>query len=124
MYSMNEIHRLQTDEEFFIQENEKYCLVSLDGKDISLDDVKNQCNFIILTIITHLKRNFINPIKANRLIEELDALEYSASLIGFERTIKKINKEIVEGQLRTPYFNQLCIVCDDLYDFDKRERIN
>lgn len=118
MYSIKDVNRLQTDNEFFKKENEKYCLVSLKGKTLTLKDVENQCNFCILTILTHYKRGFIDAHKANFLINELEVFEYSADLLGTERVIEKINSEIISQELNTPFFNQLCVLCDDLYDFD------
>ena len=118
MYTTKQIHQLQTDEDFFNRENEKYCLVSLEGKEITKEDVENHCNFCILTIITHYKRGFIKGFQANMLIDTLDTYEYSTDLLGPEKVIDKINREIVSRKLNTPHFNHLCVKCDDLYDFD------
>lgn len=118
MYSISDVNRLQTDDEFFKSENEKYCLVSLRGKQITLKDVENQCNFCILTILTHYKKGFIEGHQANHLINVLETFEYSVDLLGPDTVINKINKEIISEQLNTPYFDQLCVLCDDLYDFN------
>ena len=118
MYTTSQIHRLQKDNEFFKSENEKYCLVSLIGKEVTLKDVENQCNFCVLTILTHYKRGFIDSKKANFLIDTLEAFEYSLDLLGPEMVISKINKEIISSELNIPYFNNLCVLCDDIYDFD------
>ena len=70
MYSIEEIKLLQTDELFYEKEGDKYCLVSLFGKDLSNNDVENQANFCILQIINALKREYITPKQANDLINK------------------------------------------------------
>jgi len=118
MYSINDIQRLQTDEEFFIAENERYCLISLENKILTYDDVQNQCNFCILRIVRDYKNGFLDRDSANDLINKIDAFEYSKDMLGPDKVISKLNREIVQESLRVPYFNQLCVVCDDLYDSD------
>ena len=90
----------------------------MQGKELSNNDVENHCNFCILTILTHYERGFIDSSVANSLIEKLETYEYSTDLLGPKKVIDKINSEIIGESLNTPYFNQLCVKCDDLYDFD------
>ena len=116
MYSIEDIHRLQFDNKYFIEEGDKYCLVSLFGKELSQKDLKNQANFCILQIIRAYKENKIDKNTANHLINKVDALEYSEDMLGPERCIQKLNKEIIEDSLNIPFFNSLCVLCDDLYD--------
>ena len=115
MYSIEEVKRLQWDEEFFNEEGDKYCLVSIIGKDINSTDVENQANFCILKIINALKKDYISDLEANHLINKVDALEYSTDLLGPKRIIEKINKEIIEDELHIPHFNSLCVFCGDIY---------
>ena len=116
MYSIEQIRRLQTDNDFYKEEGDKYCLVSLIGKDLSLKDVENQANFCILQIIRALKKDFITSKRANYLINKIDVLEYSVDMLGPEKIIQKLNNEIVQDELHIPHFNSLCVICDDLYD--------
>lgn len=116
MYSMAEIKELQRNEEFRQEEGDKYCLVSIIGKDLTIKDVENQANFCILQIIDALKKNFITKSKANDLINMVDVFEYSTDLLGPEIVINKINREIIEAELHTSFFNSLCVLCNDFYD--------
>lgn len=117
MYSIEQVQRLQLDEEYLGLEEDKYCLVSLFGRKLTYADVENQCNFAVLQIIRALDNNYIDGATANTLINTLETYEFSKDMLGVENTINKINKEIIEGYLRIPYFNSLCIKCDDLYDY-------
>lgn len=115
MYSINQIQRLQLDNEFYEEENEKYCLVSLQGKILTNTDVSNQANFCILQILKAYKEKKIEKNYANFLINKIDAIEYSIDMLGVETVIKKLNKEIIEEELHIPFFNSLCVRCDDIY---------
>lgn len=117
MYSIDEIKRLQLDNDFYESEGERYCLVSLYGKDLTSKDVENQANFCVLQIIRALKKNFLSGEEANSLINKVDALEFSEDLLGPSQVIGKLNKEIVEEGLHTPHFNSLCVLCEEVYDF-------
>ena len=116
MYSIDEIKRLQKDESFYEKEGDKYCLVSLIGKTLSEKHVENQANFCILQIINALKNNYLSGKEANSLINKIDALQYSTDLIGPDKVIEKLNKEIIEEELHIPHFNSLCIICSEIYD--------
>ena len=116
MYSIDEIKRLQLDEDFYEEEGDKYCLVSLIGKDISSKDVENHANFCILQIINSLKKNYLTAKKANDLINKIDAFEYSIDLLGPDKIVLKMNKEIIEDELHIPHFNSLCVLCGEVYD--------
>lgn len=116
MYSMSEIRELQLNEKFFEEEGDKYCLVSLLGKTLTLQDVTNQANFCILQIIDAYKKKYLTGKKANDLINKVDVFEYSTDLLGPEKVIYKINKEIIEEELHIPHFNSLCVICEDIYD--------
>ena len=115
MYSINEIQRLQLDNEFYEEENEKYCLVSLQGKILTNTDVLNQANFCILQTLKAYKEEKIEKNYANFLINKIEAIEYSIDMLGAEIVIKKLNKEIIEEELHIPFFNSLCVRCDDIY---------
>ena len=115
MYSINQIQRLQLDNEFYEEENEKYCLVSLQGKILTNTDVSNQANFCILQVLKAYKEKKIEKKYANFLINKIDAIEYSIDMLGAETVIKKLNKEIIEEELHIPFFNSLCVRCDDIY---------
>lgn len=119
MYSINQVQQLQTNPQYLEQEENRYCLISLIGKQLTNKDVENQCNFTILQIIRALQNNNIDKHKANTLINTLETYEYTTNMLGPEKTIQKINKEIIETHLNTPYFNSLCIECEDLYDHVK-----
>ena len=116
MYSIEQIKRLQYDEEYYEQEGDKYCLVSLLGKDITKKDVENQANFCILQIIKALIKNYLTGKKANDLINKVDVFEYSLDLLGPEKTIEKMNNEIIGKELHMPYFNSLCVICGEYFD--------
>ena len=118
MYSMNQIRELQTNQQYFEDESERYCLVSLQNKELTFKDVENQCNFCILRIITDYKRGVLDSDNANFLINKIDTFEYMKDFLGPQKTIHKLNSEIIQDGLHLPHFHQLCIVCDDLYDFD------
>ena len=117
MYSTEEIYRLQFDDEFFFEEGDKYCLVSMFGKEFQKRDLVNQANFCVLQILSAYKDNKIDKNTANHLINKVDALEYSEDMLGPERCIKKLNKEIIEDSLNIPFFNSLGVLCEDLYDY-------
>lgn len=119
MYSINDIQRLQLDENFYSEESNKYCLTqNFIKENLTFKDVDNQCNFCILRILNDYKNGFLSKEEANDLINKIDAFEYSKDLLGAAKVIDKLNKEIVQDSLHLPYFNQLCVICDDLYDFD------
>ena len=118
MYSINQVQQLQTNPQYLKQEENRYCLVSLIGKQLTTTDIENQCNFAILQIIRALQNKNITPQKANQLINTLETYEYTQDMLGPQKTIEKINKEIIEQNLNTPHFHSLCIKCDDLYDYD------
>ena len=115
MYSMNDIQRLQLDEEFYQNENDKYCLVALENKHLALSDLQNQSNFCVLQTIQAYKEKKIDKNRANFILNKIDAIEYSENMIGIERAIEKLNKEIIGEELHMPFFNSLCIICEDLY---------
>lgn len=116
MYNMQQITELQKNDEFFKKEGDKYCLVSIMGKSLSEKDVENQANFCILQIIDAYKKNYLTPKQANDLINKVDVFEYSIDMLGPEKVIQKINKEIIEAELHIPHFNSLCVKCGDIYD--------
>lgn len=116
MYSIEQIKLLQQNEDYFLQEGDKYCLVSLIGKNLSLKDVENQSNFCVLQILNALKKNYISPSKANELINKVDAFEYTTDLLGPRKIIEKLNREIIEEELHIPHFNSLCVICGEFYD--------
>ena len=70
MYSINQIHQLQISDKFYEQELNKYCLVSLFGKELSFKDVENQANFCVLQIIDALNKDYITPKQANDLVNK------------------------------------------------------
>lgn len=115
MYTIEEIKKLQYDEEFRIDEGDRYCLVSPQGKEITEDIVHNQANFCILQTINAYREQYIDSNRANFIINKIDAIVYSLDMLGSELVIYKLNKEIIEDELYTPHFNYLCISCDDLY---------
>lgn len=116
MYSIEQIKQLQIDDNYYKTEGDKYCLVSAFGKDISAKDVENQANFCILQIIKALKNNYITAKKANDIINKIDVFEYSIDILGPEKVISKLNKEIIEEELHIPHFNSLCVICGEIYD--------
>lgn len=116
MYSMTEIKRLQIDKDYREKEENRYCLVSLQGKELSKKDIENQCNFCILQILNAYEKEYITAREANLLIETVETYEYTYDLLGPDKTISKLNKEIISDSLNTPFFNSLCVLCDDLYD--------
>ena len=116
MYSINEVMRMQSDEEYFFNEGEKYCLVSLFGKELTDKDVENQSNFCILQVIDAYKKGFLTPEKVNYIINKIDVFNYSKDLLGPEKVIDKLNKEVIEEELHIPYFNSLSVKCEDVYD--------
>jgi hypothetical protein len=118
MYSIEQIKRLQIDEDFYKHEGDKYCLVSLLGKEITKNDVENHINFCILQIINYLKKGFLSKKKANFLINKIDAFEYSLDLLGPEKVVEKLNKEIIEDEFHIPHFNSLCVLCGEVYVSD------
>lgn len=116
MYSMADIKRLQVDSQFRENQENKYCLVSLQGKTLSKEDVENQCNFCILQVLNAYENKYISSREANVLIETIETYEYTYDLLGPDKIISKLNKEIMSDSLKTPFFNSLCVVCEDLYD--------
>ena len=67
-------------------------------------------------IINALKKNYITKKKANDLINMVDVFEYSLDLLGPEKIIMKMNREIIEEELHIPHFNSLCVLCGEIYD--------
>lgn len=116
MYSIEQIKELQRNQEYMHNEEEKYCLVSIQGKELTVKDVENQCNFCVLQILNAYKKEYISKKKANDLLNMVETFEYTVDLLGVEKTIQKLNKEIMIDNLNTPFFNSLCVLCDDLYD--------
>lgn len=120
MYSIDQIKRLQVDEDYYSTESNKYCLTQNFVKDnLTFQDVENHCNFCILRILNDYKNGFLSSDDANELIDQIDVFEYSKDLLGAPKVIDKLNREIIQERLHLPYFNQLCVKCDELYDFDK-----
>lgn len=115
MYTMSEIRRLQLDEEFRIDEGDKFCLVRPEGTEITTHIVNNQAKFCILQTINAYKEHIINKDKANFIINKIDAILYGIDMLGNKKVIEKLNKEIIGEELFTPHFNYLCVSCDDLY---------
>lgn len=116
LYTMDDIVRLQMDDSFRESEGDRYCLVGLQGRELSKKDLSNQANFCILQTINAYKEKKINNNDANRIINKIDALVYSEDMLGVKRVIEKLNNEIVEEELHIPHFNSLCILCGELYD--------
>lgn len=115
MYSLNEIQRLQIDNDFYDQENNRYCLVSLQNKTLNDSDLQNQSNFCVLQTIKAYKEKKIDKYQANFILNKIDAIEYSKDMLGIDVVIKKLNVEIIGEELHIPFFNSLCVECDDLY---------
>lgn len=115
MYSIKEIQRLQYDEDFFIDEGDKFCLISPVGREIDEHIASNQAKFCVLQTLNAYKENKIGKDLANYIIDKIDAIFYSADMLGYERVVQKLNFEIMEEELYTPHFNYICILCDDLY---------
>lgn len=112
---METIINLQKDEKLLEKEGDKYCLVSLESKhSFSKKDVENQSNFAVIEIITAYKRGFITGDEANTLINKIDTYEFSYDLLGPEKTIQKLNYEIIGEGLKMPSFHYLCVECDSL----------
>ena len=117
MYSMSQIKRLQKDQQFYDEEANRYCLVrNFLPENLTKKDVENQCNFCILRIIHDHRQGLLTPKEANDLINKIDVFEYSLDLLGPAKVIHKLNVEIIQESLHLPFFNQLCVLCDDLYD--------
>jgi len=116
LYTMNDIVRLQMDDAFRESEGERYCIVSLQGHELSKEDLNNQGNFCILQVITAYKEKKLDKKNANRILNKIDALIYAEDMLGIERVIQKLNQEIIEEELHIPHFNSLCIPCEELYD--------
>ena len=104
------------DDSFRQREGDKYCLVSLQGRELSKRDLINQNNFCVLQTINAYKENKIDKNNANRILNKIDALVYAEDMLGVENLIKKLNREIIEEELHIPHFNYLCVICEDLYD--------
>lgn len=112
---METIIKLQKDKKFLEKEGDRYCLVSLDSKhEFNKRDVENQSNFAVIEIITAYKRGFLGSDEANYLINKIDTYEFSYDLLGPEKTIQKINYEIIGEGLKMPSFHYLCVECDSL----------
>lgn len=119
MYSISDIQRLQLDDEFYQEQNDKYCLVSFNSitKQLLNDvDLENQVNFCVLQTIRAYKEEKIDKNRANFILNKIDALEYSKNMLGVSSIIEKLNREIIGDELHIPFFNSLCVRCDDLYD--------
>lgn len=115
MYSLSEIRKLQLNNEFYEEETDKYCLVSLQNKYLKEEDLKNQANFCVLQTIRAYKEKKIDKFRADFILNKIDAIEYSEDMIGIDMAIQKLNKEIIGDELHIPFFNSLCVRCDDLY---------
>lgn len=115
MYTIEEIKKLQYDKDFRIDEGDRYCLVSPQGKELTKDIAHNQANFCILQTLKAYDENNIDGNRANFIINKIDAIIYSLDMLGVELVIHKLNKEIIEEELYAPHFNYICILCDDLY---------
>lgn len=115
MYTIDEIKQLQIDEDFFISEGDRFCLVSPKGKELTGQIMENQAKFCVLQTLSAYKDKKINKNQANFIIDKIDSFVYSVDMLGVEKVIEKLNKEIVEDELHIPFFNSICIDCDDLY---------
>lgn len=116
MYTQNEIKLLQIDKKYRNAEENRFCLVTMPFRDLTKQDVENQAKFCVLQVLDTYRDEKINSNDANRIINKIDALLYAHDMLGSQRIIEKLNKEIIEEELRLPYFNSLVIECDDLND--------
>lgn len=116
MYTQNEIKLLQIDKKYRNAEEDRFCLVTMPFRDLTKQDVENQAKFCVLQVLDTYRDKKINSNDANRIINKIDALLYAHDMLGSQRIIEKLNKEIIEEELRLPYFNSLVIECDDLND--------
>lgn len=114
MYTQKEIKLLQLDKAYRTAEQDRFCLVTMPFRDLTKKDVENQAKFCVLQVLDTYREDKIDSHEANRIINKIDALLYSCDMLGNDRIIVKLNKEIIEEELRMPYFNSLVIECDDL----------
>ena len=115
MYNIEEIKRLQIDEDFFIDEGDRFCLVSPLGREITSQIISNQAKFCVLQTLSAYKENKIDKKRANFIINKIDAIVDSIDLLGCQRVVEKLNNEIINEELQVPHFNYICILCDELY---------
>ena len=115
MYTIDEIKQLQWDEEFFISEGDRFCLVSPKGKELNGQIMENQAKFCVLQTLRAYKDGKVNKNQANFIIDKVDTIVYGVDMLGVKRVIEKLNKEVIEEELHIPFFNSICIDCDDLY---------
>lgn len=115
MYTIDEIKQLQLNEEFYISEGDRFCLVSPQGKELNGQIMDNQAKFCVLQTLSAYKDGKIDKNQANYIIDKIDTIIYAVDMLGIEKVIDKLNKEVIEEELRIPFFNSICIDCDDLY---------
>ena len=116
MYTMNEIIRLQNDEDFLEQELNRFCLVEKKTEKIDSTIVSNQAKFCVLQVIGDYKQNKITRERANYIINKVDAIIYAEDMLGSQRIVEKLNKEVIGDELYVPFFDAVCIECGKLYD--------
>lgn len=113
MYTFDEIILLQTNNEFYESENDRLCLIRK-TKEVSSEVISNQAKFCVLQTIKGYKEGNLSRDEANNVINKIDAIYYGRDLLGNEKTFNKLNNDVINDELGTPFFNLMCVECDSL----------
>lgn len=116
MYTISEIQKLQLDRDFYESEVDKYCLIKFKTQTFTTSDLENHVRFCVLQTIRAFSENKIDKNTANHILNKIDALQYSEDMLGVDRVVQKLNKEVIGGALHIPFFDLICVKCEDLYD--------
>lgn len=117
MYSKTEIDRLKISENFLDEEENRYCIVALQGnRKLTVQDVHNHANFCILQLVRAYRNKNINVYDFDRILDKIDLFIYAIDMLGPNQVIDKLNKEVIGEEFHIHYFNSLCVVCEELYD--------
>ena len=117
MYLKSEIDKLKLNDTFYENEGDKYCIVNLhQGYKVTSKDIHNHANFCILQLVRAYRENKIESYMFNKILDKIELFVYAEDILEHRQIIDKLNKEIIEEEFHIPYFNSLCILCEDLYD--------
>ena len=111
---VEDIHRMRADPAYLDEVYESMCLLEFNTEHVNEKNFIVHVNFVMVSILIALKKDYIGGSLANHLLNKVDALYDSTDMLPFERIIQKLNSEIVEDMLGVPYFNKIAIMCDEI----------
>ena len=112
-YTIEDIKNLQYNQNILNDAINSICLLEFDSDLVNERTFIVHTNFVMLEILMALKKDFIDGVLANQLLNKVDALYDSTDLLSREVIIQKLNSEIIEGMLGVPFFNKIAVLCDE-----------